>query len=52
MIQNILHLLKIVNGDTELIQIAQGKYLLPNTLKEGFNQALKEGKWQKRYNSK
>ena len=32
MIQNILDLLKIANGETENIRIAQGKYELP----EGF----------------
>lgn len=52
MIQNILHLLKVVNGDTELIRIAQGKYLLPDTFKGGFKQAIKEGKWQRKYNLK
>jgi hypothetical protein len=48
MIQSILELLKATNGDTELIRIAQGKYLLPDTFKEGFNQAIKEGKWQRK----
>lgn len=48
MIQSILELLKIVKGDTELIRIAQGKYLLPDSFKEGFSQIKKEAKWQKR----
>lgn len=48
MIQSILELLKVTNGDTELIRIAQGKYLLPDTFRGGFNQAIKEGKWQRK----
>jgi len=48
MIQGLLQLLKIVNGETELIRVAQGKYLLPDTFKEGFKQAIKEGKWQRK----
>lgn len=48
MIHSILELLKVVNGDTELIRIAQGKHLLPDTFKGGFNQAIKEGKWQRK----
>ena len=32
MIQNILDLLKLANGETENIRIAQGKYYLPKGL--------------------
>ena len=46
MIKNILELLKHANGETENIKIAQGKYKLPMTVKEG-NKAIKqEIKWQ------
>ena len=38
MIKNILDLLKLLNGDTENIRIAQGKYKLPETFSEGFKQ--------------
>ena len=47
MIKNILELLKIVDGETETIRIAQGKYKLAETFKEGFKQIKKEIKWQK-----
>jgi len=47
MIKNILELLKIVNGETETIRIAQGKYKMPETFKEGFKQIKREIKWQK-----
>ena len=33
MLQNILNILEVVNGETENIRIAQGKNYLPNTLK-------------------
>lgn len=45
MIKNILEILEIVNGDTELIKIAQGKYYLPESFKEAFKQTKKEIKW-------
>lgn len=48
MIQNILDLLKIAKGETELIRIAQGKYLLPDSFKESINQVKKESKWLRR----
>lgn len=48
MIENILNLLKIAKGETELIRIAQGKYLLPDSFKTGINQVKKEAKWQRR----
>ncbi len=47
MIKNILELLKLVDGETETIRIAQGKYKLAETLKEGFKQIKQEIKWQK-----
>jgi hypothetical protein len=48
MIQNILEMLKIANGETENIRIAQGKYKLPETLKDTYNQIKTEIKWQQR----
>ncbi len=33
MIKNIIDLLQVVNGETENIRIAKGKYALPKTLK-------------------
>ena len=38
MIKNIIELLKIVDGETETIRIAQGKYKLAESFKEGFKQ--------------
>lgn len=46
MIQHIIDLLKVVKGDTENIQIAQGKYHLPDSLKKGWQQAIKEKNWK------
>lgn len=48
MIKNILELLTYAKGETETIQIAQGKYYLPETLKDSFNVFKKEIRWQKR----
>jgi hypothetical protein len=47
MIKNILELLKVVDGETELIRIAQGKYKLPQSFKETYKQIKREVKWQK-----
>ena len=44
MIKNILELLKYVNGETEAIRIAQGKYKLPLTLKDGYKTLKNEMK--------
>ena len=46
MIKLIIDSLKYVNGDTENIKIAQGKYNLPTTLKEGYKALKQEIKWQ------
>ena len=48
MLQNILELLQIADGETERIRIAQGKYKLPTTLKEGIKQIKNEVKWQRK----
>ena len=46
MIKLILDILKYSNGETENIRIAQGKYKLPTTLKEGLKALKQERKWQ------
>ena len=48
MLQNILELLQIANGETERIRIAQDKYKLAQTFKEGVKQLKNEIKWQKK----
>ena len=45
MIKNILEMLTYVEGGSELIDIAQGKNKMPETLKEGYKQFKKEIKW-------
>lgn len=47
MIQNILELLREANGETEVIQIAQGKYKFPESVKETFQQFKQELRWKK-----
>ena len=42
MIKNIIDLLQVVNGETENIRIAQGKYKLAETFSEGFKQIKKK----------
>lgn len=42
MIKDIIDLLQIVDGDTENIRIAQGKYKLAETFKEGYKQLKKQ----------
>lgn len=46
MLEAILTLLKHVKGDTDSIRVAQGKYHLPDTFKEGWKQAIKEHNWK------
>jgi hypothetical protein len=46
MIKLILESLKYANGETETIRIAQGKYKLPSTLKEGYKALKQEIRWQ------
>jgi hypothetical protein len=46
MIKNILELLKIVNGETENIRIAQGKNKLPDTFSGALKTIKKQTKWQ------
>ena len=48
MLQNILELLQVANGETERIRIAQGKYKIPETFTEGVKQIKNEFKWDKK----
>ena len=48
MLQNILELLQVANGETERIRIEQGKYKIPETFTEGVKQIKNEYKWQKK----
>jgi hypothetical protein len=49
MIKEILNLLMLDNhyGQSETIEIAKGKYELPNSWSKGFNQIKRIIKWQK-----
>jgi|TARA_R110000803_G_C11978975_1_gene320514 hypothetical protein len=49
MIKSILELLKLVNGETENIRIAQGKYKLAESFSEGVKQTKRKIKWQKKF---
>ena len=46
MIKLILDSIKYANGETENIRIAQGKYKLPTTLREGYKALKQEIQWQ------
>ncbi len=46
MIKNIIDLLDYAQGESENIKIAQGKYYLPETIKDTFKQIRKE--WQQK----
>jgi len=46
MIKLIIESLKYANGETENLRIAQGKYKLPMTIKEGYKALKQEIKWQ------
>lgn len=47
MIKLIVESLKYANGETENLRIAQGKYKLPTTIKEGYKALKQELQWQK-----
>ena len=47
MIKDIIDLLQVVDGETESIRIAKGKYKLAETFKEGYNQIKRNNKWQR-----
>jgi len=42
MLKNIFDILNVVEGETENIRIAQGKYKLPETFKEGLQHLKQE----------
>jgi len=46
MIKNILDLLQEVNGETENIRIAKGKYALPTSVKNGYK-LIKQIQWKR-----
>ena len=46
MIKNILEMLTYVEGGTEIIEIAKGKYKYPESIKEAYNNFKKEA-WDK-----
>ena len=46
MIKLIIESLKYANGETENLRIAQGKYKLPTTIKEGYKALKQQTKWQ------
>ena len=50
MIDNILKMLSIdeFKGQSELIDIAKGKYKIPNGFKEGVKQVKRELAWKRR----
>lgn len=48
MIQDLFEILDSVEGETENIRIAQGKYYLPKNLKNTFKQIKKETRWHKK----
>jgi hypothetical protein len=48
MISHIIEMLSKANGETENIRIAQGKYKLPSSIKDGFKQLKNELQWQKK----
>jgi hypothetical protein len=52
MIEQILQMLRIDPwyGESELIEIAKGKYKIPKTVKEVFEQARREAKFKKSQN--
>jgi hypothetical protein len=46
MIKNIIELLQFAKGETENIQIAQGKYALPKDINSGFKLIKKTLQWK------
>tara|TARA_R110001583_G_scaffold125885_8_gene277448 strand:+ start:1521 stop:1685 length:165 start_codon:yes stop_codon:yes gene_type:complete len=46
MLKIIIAALKIAEGETENIKIAQGKHKLPTTIKEGWKQIKQQVKWK------
>ena len=48
MMDVIIRMLEIAEGETENIRIAQGKNKYPNSFKSAWKQFKKEVKWQKK----
>jgi len=48
MIKNIIDLLQIAKGETENIQIAQGKNALPLSVKNGYKLLKQKIKWDRK----
>lgn len=46
MLKNLLELLEFAKGETENIRIAQGKYYLPETIKQTAKKLKTEYRWQ------
>jgi hypothetical protein len=46
MLHSIIELLKYSKSKDENVQIAKGKYKLPSSVKEAYNQFKQERKWQ------
>jgi len=44
--KEIIELLKLADGETENIRIAQGKYKFPKSFKDTFRQIKRETKWK------
>lgn len=44
--KSIIEMLKLADGETENIRIAQGKYRFPSSIKKAFKQIKKETKWK------
>jgi len=47
MIKSILEMMQFADGDTEDIRIAQGKYYLPETIKDTAKKIKTEYRWHK-----
>ncbi len=45
MIRDIIEMLKMANGETENIRIAQGKNKLSESIKDGWEELKREIKW-------
>jgi hypothetical protein len=48
MLHSIIELLKYSKSKSENVLIAKGKYKLPSSVKEAYNQFKNELKWQKK----
>lgn len=48
MIENILKGLELTDSNNELVQIAQGKYKYPESIREAYEKFKQEIKWSKK----